>query len=32
MPGKGMYVKEILDSRADVELLLHEYQLLYKFN
>lgn len=30
-PGKGMFIYEILKNRIDVELILHEYQLLYIF-
>lgn len=32
MPGKGMFIKKVLEERRDVELIFHEYQLLYKFN
>ena len=31
MPGKGMFVNKILESRKDVEKLFHGYQALYRF-
>ena len=31
-PGKGMLVLEVLKKRKDIEILQHEYQLLFKIN
>jgi len=32
MPGKGMFIKKVLEERSNIELIFHEYQLLFRFN